>query len=187
MIVTLELIEKSEEKIKKLEEKVILVDTSDRQIGVAEKLQAHRDGSLHRAFSIFVLNSQGQLLLQKRAKHKYHSGGLWTNTCCSHPRDAETTVLAAHRRLQEEMGFDCELREIFSFIYQASLDNDLTEYEFDHVFLGYSDRQPILNPEEAEDWKWIDLKTLQADIKQHPEFYTYWLRDCCDRFIAELG
>ncbi len=172
---------------KQLEEKVILVDTSDRQIGVAEKLQAHRDGLLHRAFSIFVINSQGQLLLQKRAKHKYHSGGLWTNTCCSHPRPDEPTDIAVHRRLLEEMGFDCELREIFSFVYQAVLDNDLTEYEFDRVFVGYSDREPILNPEEAEDWKWIDLKVLQADIRQHPESYTYWLRDCCDRFIAEIG
>ena len=107
-----------------LEEKVILVDDSDRQIGVAEKLQVHRDGLLHRAFSIFILNSQGQLLLQQRAKHKYHSGGLWTNTCCSHPRDQETTLIAAHRRLQEEMGFDCELQELFSFVYQAKLNND---------------------------------------------------------------
>ncbi|MBD2178252.1 isopentenyl-diphosphate Delta-isomerase [Pseudanabaena sp. FACHB-1998] len=169
-----------------LEEKIILVDASDRQIGIAEKLQAHREGLLHRAFSIFVLNSQRQLLLQRRAKHKYHSGGLWTNTCCSHPRDEETTLAAAHRRLLEEMGFDCELQELFSFIYRAELDNGLTEYEFDHVFVGYSDRQPTLNPEEADAWKWIDLDSLQADIKQHPESYTYWLRDCCDRFIAEL-
>jgi isopentenyl-diphosphate delta-isomerase len=169
-----------------LEEKVILVDASDREIGIAEKMQAHREGLLHRAFSIFILNSQGQLLLQKRAKHKYHSGGLWTNTCCSHPRHEEPTLLAAHRRLQEEMGFDCELQELFSFVYQAQLDNDLTEYEFDHVFVGYCDRKPVLNPEEAEDWKWIDLKTLQADIQQYPESYTYWLRDCCDRFITEL-
>ncbi|ELS33745.1 MULTISPECIES: isopentenyl-diphosphate Delta-isomerase [Pseudanabaena] len=170
----------------KLEEKVVLVDINDRQIGVAEKLQAHRDGLLHRAFSVFVLNSQGQLLLQKRAQHKYHSGGLWTNTCCSHPRHEETTVLAAHRRLQEEMGFDCELREIFSFVYHAQLDNDLTEHEFDHVFVGYSDREPILNPEEAEDWKWIDLKILQADLLKNPQAYTYWLRDCCDRFITAI-
>lgn len=169
-----------------LEEKVILVDTSDRQIGISEKLQAHREGLLHRAFSIFVLNSQGELLLQRRAKHKYHSGGLWTNTCCSHPRNEEMTLQAAHRRLQEEMGFDCELRELFSFVYRAELDNELTEYEFDHVFLGYSDRAPIPNPEEVEAWKWIDLKTLQGDMQQHPECYTYWLRDCCDRFIAAL-
>ncbi len=169
-----------------LEEKVVLVDSSDRPIGVAEKLQAHQDGLLHRAFSIFVLNSQGQLLLQKRAKHKYHSGGLWTNTCCSHPRPDETLLDAAHRRLQEEMGFNCELQEMFSFIYHAELDHQLTEYEFDHVLLGYSDRQPVLNVEEAEDWQWIDLTTLQADIQQNPESYTYWLRDCCDRFVAEL-
>ena len=168
-----------------LEEKVILVDRSDRQIGVAEKLQAHHEGLLHRAFSIFVLNSQGQLLLQKRAKHKYHSGGLWTNTCCSHPRPDEPTELAVHRRLQEEMGFNCELREIFSFIYKAKLDHGLTEHEFDRVFVGYS--EPILNPEEAEDWKWIDLTSLQDDIQKNPQSYTYWLRDCCDRFIAELG
>lgn len=173
--------------INQLEEKVILVDQSDRQIGVAEKLQAHYEGLLHRAFSIFVINEQGQLLLQKRAKHKYHSGGLWTNTCCSHPRPDEPTLLAAHRRLQEEMGFDCELQEIFSFVYRADLDNNLIEHEFDRVFVGYSDRQPILNPEEAEDWKWIDLKVLQADIQKNPKSYTYWLRDCCDRFIAELG
>jgi len=169
-----------------LEEKVILVDSSDRQVGIAEKLQAHQDGLLHRAFSIFVLNSQGQLLLQRRAKHKYHSGGLWTNTCCSHPRPNEMTLDAAHRRLQEEMGFDCELQEIFSFVYQAKLDHELTEYEFDHVLLGYCDREPVLNPEEAEDWKWIDLKVLQADIQKNPQSYTYWLRDCCDRFITEL-
>jgi isopentenyl-diphosphate delta-isomerase len=169
-----------------LEEQVILVDTSDREIGTAEKLQAHREGLLHRAFSIFVLNSQGHLLLQKRAQHKYHSGGLWTNTCCSHPRHEEPTLLAAHRRLQEEMGFDCELQELFSFVYRAKLDNHLTEYEFDHVFVGYCDRKPVLNLEEAEDWKWIDLKTLQTDIQKSPESYTYWLRDCCDRFIAEL-
>jgi isopentenyl-diphosphate delta-isomerase len=189
MSVTTELINPSESQEKleeKLEEKVILVDISDRPVGTAEKLQAHRDGLLHRAFSIFVLNSQGQLLLQKRAAHKYHSGGLWTNTCCSHPRPDESTLMAAHRRLQEEMGFDCDLQEIFSFIYQAALDHDLTEYEFDHVFLGYSDRAPLLNPEEAEDWKWIDLTTLQTDIQLHPEAYTYWLRDCCDRFISEL-
>jgi isopentenyl-diphosphate delta-isomerase len=170
-----------------LEEQVILVDISDRQVGIAEKLQAHRDGSLHRAFSIFVLNSQNQLLLQKRAKHKYHSGGLWTNTCCSHPRPNEMTLDAAHRRLQEEMGFDCELQELFSFVYRAQLDHELTEYEFDHVLLGYGDREPVLNPEEAEDWKWIDLKVLQTDIQENPQSYTYWLRDCCDRFITELG
>jgi isopentenyl-diphosphate delta-isomerase len=174
-------------KSNQLEEQVILVDTSDQQIGTAEKLQAHLLGQLHRAFSIFILNSQGQLLLQKRAKHKYHSGGLWTNTCCSHPRPEETLLDAAHRRLQEEMGMTCELQELFSFIYFAKLDRGLTEHEFDHVFVGYSDRPPILNPEEAEDWQWIDLQQLQSDIDNNPEAYTYWLRDCCDRFIKHTA
>jgi isopentenyl-diphosphate delta-isomerase len=169
-----------------LQEQVILVDTSDRIVGVAEKLQAHREGLLHRAFSVFVLNSQGQLLLQKRAEHKYHSGGLWTNTCCSHPRPHELILDAAHRRLQEEMGFDCELQAMFSFVYHAKLDHDLTEYEFDHVILGYSDREPVPNRDEAEDWRWIDLETLQTNICDHPEFYTYWLRDCYDRFVRAL-
>lgn len=169
-----------------LEERVILVDISDRQIGTAEKLAAHRQGQLHRAFSIFILNSQGQLLLQKRAKHKYHSGGLWTNTCCSHPRPDETLSIATQRRLQEEMGITCDLQELFNFIYRAELDHDLIEYEFDHVFVGYSDRHPIINPNEAEDWQWIDLEKLQKDIQAHPEDYTYWLRDCCDRFIKQI-
>ncbi|PZU93186.1 MAG: isopentenyl-diphosphate Delta-isomerase [Pseudanabaena sp.] len=174
-------------KSNQLEEQVILVDTSDRQIGVAEKLQAHQLGQLHRAFSIFILNSQGQLLLQKRAKHKYHSGGLWTNTCCSHPRPEETLLDAAHRRLQEEMGMTCELRELFSFVYFAKLDHGLTEHEFDHVFVGFSDRPPILNPEEAEDWQWIALQKLQDDISNNPDAYTYWLRDCCDRFVEQMA
>lgn len=164
-------------------EQVILVDEGDRQVGVAEKMQAHREGMLHRAFSIFVTNSNGQLLLQKRAKSKYHSGGLWTNTCCSHPRPSETTAIAASRRLQEEMGFHCDLREIFSFTYQAQLDNELTEYEFDHVFTGRFDGEPQINPEEAEDWKWIDLDDLQADLQVHPDLYTYWLRSCFGKFM----
>ena len=172
--------------VNQLEERVILVDTNDRQIGTAEKLAAHQLGQLHRAFSIFILNAQGQLLLQKRAQHKYHSGGLWTNTCCSHPRPDESLAIATQRRLLEEMGMTCELTELFSFIYRAELDQGLTEYEFDHVFLGYSDRPPVLNPEEAEDWQWIDLQKLQADIRDRPEAYTYWLRDCCDRFVSHL-
>ena len=172
--------------VNQLEEQVILVDESDRQIGIAEKLAAHQSGQLHRAFSIFILNSQGQLLLQKRAQHKYHSGGLWTNTCCSHPRPDESLTDATQRRLTEEMGITCELTELFSFIYRAELDRGLIEYEFDHVFLGYSDRPPILNPDEAEDWQWIDLPKLQADIRDRPSVYTYWLRDCCDRFVSHL-
>jgi isopentenyl-diphosphate Delta-isomerase len=164
-----------------LEEQVILVDESDRPIGTAEKLAAHKNSALHRAFSIFVVNGQGQVLLQKRAKQKYHSGGLWTNTCCSHPRPGEETIAAAKRRLQEEMGFCCELAEIFSFVYRAQLDHELTEYEFDHVLLGKFDGEPILNPDEAEAWKWIEMTDLQLDIAANPDRYTFWLKNCVDR------
>ncbi|MEI6428817.1 MAG: isopentenyl-diphosphate Delta-isomerase [Pseudanabaena sp. ELA607] len=167
-------------------EYVILVDHHDEPIGVAEKLQAHRQGLLHRAFSIFVVNGQGQLLLQKRALAKYHSGGLWTNTCCSHPRPQETIAQAATRRLDEEMGIACDLTELFSFIYQADLDHGLVEYEFDHVLLGYFDGEPKPNPAEAEAWQWIDLDNLQRLIYNNPDDYTYWLRMCLNQFRAAL-
>lgn len=166
-----------------MEEQVILVDECDRPVGVAEKMQAHRDGLLHRAFSIFVLNSKGELLLQKRSRSKYHSGGLWTNTCCSHPRPGETTEAAARRRLQEEMGFNCDLREIFSFTYQANLDNGLSEHEFDRVFVGEFNGEPILNPGEAEDWRWIEINNLRDDIQAHPDLYTFWLKVCFEKFV----
>jgi len=166
-----------------MEEQVILVDTADQEIGLAEKLQAHREGKLHRAFSIFVFNSQAKLLLQKRARTKYHSGGLWSNTCCSHPRPGEPVEHAAHRRLREEMGFDCALREIFSFTYHMKLDNDLAEHEYDHVFLGTFDGKPAPNPADVDAWKWIDLKTLARDVGAYPERYTYWFRICIDQVI----
>ncbi len=168
-------------------EYVVLVDQHDEPVGVAEKLQAHRQGLLHRAFSIFVVNSQGQLLLQKRALGKYHSGGLWTNTCCSHPRPQETVAQAAMRRLQEEMGIACNLDELFSFIYHADLDHGLVEYEFDHVLLGYFDGAPSPNPAEVADWQWIDLDNLQKLIYTQPEHYTYWLRMCLNQFRAALS
>jgi len=159
-------------------EKVILVDVNDNPIGEEEKLEAHKKGLLHRCFSIFIFNSVGKLLLQRRAKEKYHSGGLWTNTCCSHPSPGENTLDAAHRRLQEEMGIDTELREVHTFVYKAKLDNDLTEYEYDHVFTGICDNEPIPNPDEISDWKWVDKKWLTEDIKNNPDVYTYWLKDC---------
>jgi isopentenyl-diphosphate Delta-isomerase len=165
------------------EEFVILVDESDRQIGTTEKLQAHLEGKLHRAFSIFVVNGKGELLLQKRAKAKYHSGGLWTNTCCSHPRPDESMEAAVDRRLQEEMGFTCALKPLFSFVYRAELDRGLVEHEFDHVFGGRYEGSPKPNPEEVEDWQWIELAALQIDIQQNPDRYTYWLRMCLDRFV----
>lgn len=169
-----------------MEEQVILVDDRDRPIGVAEKMQAHREGLLHRAFSVFVTNAKGELLLQKRAQSKYHSGGLWTNTCCSHPRPEETTAAAAKRRLQEEMGFSCDLREIFSFTYAAKLDNELYEHEFDHVLIGEFDGEPTLNPQEAEAWRWISIDDLKSDIGAHPDRYTYWLKVCFAKFCDRL-
>ena len=169
-----------------MEEKVILVDENDKEIGTEEKIKAHQEGKLHRAFSIFVFNSRNELLLQKRARTKYHSGGLWTNTCCSHPRPGEVLKEAVHRRLKEEMGFDCQLEEVFSFIYQTKFGNDLFEHEYDHVFLGRFDGQPVLNPQEAEDWQWIGLEELERDIKENPEKYTYWFKIALPKLVSYL-
>jgi len=157
-------------------EYVILVDQNDQPIGTREKLQTHQDGALHRALSIFVFNSNGQMLLQQRAYGKYHSGGLWSNTCCTHPRPDESTLEAAHRRLREEMGFDCELVEIFSFTYHAELDMNLIEHEYDHVFVGLYEHDPHLNADEAEAWKWMDVPALQDDLKERSDVYTPWFK-----------
>ena len=159
-------------------EKVILVDKKDNAIGEEEKLEAHKKGLLHRCFSIFIFNSNGELMLQKRAGGKYHSGGLWSNTCCSHPAPGEATADAARRRLIDEMGIDTELKEIHTFMYKTKLDNGFTEYEYDHVFFGKYSKDPILNKNEAEDWKWASTKWLAKDLKNNSEKYTYWLRDC---------
>ena len=166
------------------EELVVLVDERDVEVGMGEKLATHREGKLHRAFSIFIFNSTGDLLLQKRTKAKYHTGELWTNTCCSHPRPGERLGDAAHRRLNEEMGFDCELEEIFSFTYRAEFGNELFEHEFDHVFTGLYEGAPAPNPREVTDWKWIDMATLTADIEENPERYTPWFRICIDRMVS---
>ncbi len=155
-------------------EKIILVDEFDNEIGTMEKMEAHRKGVLHRAFSVLLFNSQGELLLQKRAKNKYHSGGLWTNTCCSHPRPGELTETAAHRRLQEEMGFDTDLEEIFHFIYQAPFDNGLTEHEFDHVFAGEFDGRVEPDPEEVSEYQYLHLYKIAQMVKQNPEAFTPW-------------
>jgi isopentenyl-diphosphate delta-isomerase len=159
-------------------EKIILVDENDKEIGTEFKMKVHGEGILHRAFSIFVFDSQKNLLLQKRASQKYHSGGLWSNTCCSHPRAGETLNDAAHRRLKEEMGFVCDLQKVFSFIYKVSLDGGLVEYEFDHVFIGNFDGEPKINPKEVEDFKRVSLEFLSRDIKKNPDKYTYWLKEC---------
>ena len=166
-----------------MQEHVILVDQAGREIGIQEKIQAHRDGKLHSAFSVFVFNAVGELLLQRRAQTKYHSGGLWTNTCCSHPRPGENHHHAARRRLHEEMGFDCELKEIFSFIYHIQLDNSLFEHELDHVFVGHYSGQPIPNPDEVDDWKWMDIRALKQDVRENPKNYTYWFQLALDRVV----
>ena len=158
------------------EEKVVLVDKKDFQLGLMPKLEAHRKGVLHRAFSVFVFNSSKLLLMQKRSSLKYHSPGLWTNTCCSHQRDGESTVDAAKRRLNEEMGLNVDLKETFSFIYKANLENGLIEHEFDHVLVGFTDFNPDINTNEVEDWKWIDLSFLELDLDKNPNIYTEWFK-----------
>lgn len=166
---------------------VILVDENDNEIGIEEKMKAHEDAKLHRAFSIFIFNSKGEMLLQQRACDKYHSGCLWSNATCSHPRPGEQVEQAAHRRLKEEMGFDTELKKEFHFIYKADFDHGLTEHEFDHVFLGQYDGPINLNKEEADDYKWTDLESLQQDIKRNPDDYTVWFKIAFDRVLNITG
>ena len=167
-----------------MSENILLVDENDNIIGEGEKLKTHQEGKLHRAFSIFVFNSKGELLLQRRAKSKYHSGGLWSNTCCSHQRSKEILGKAIHRRLKEEMGFDCDLKKIFTFTYKVKLDNGLFEHEYDHVFIGNFDGEPNPNTNEVDEWEWVDLKKLKQDMQKNPDNYTYWLRMSLDRVIS---
>jgi len=157
-------------------DEVILVDKNDNEIGKEEKLKTHKEGKLHRCFSILVFNSKEELLIQKRAKNKYHSGGLWANTCCSHPKPGENTEIAAHGRLKEEFGFDCGLKPLFNFTYKKLFDNGLTEHEFDHVFIGITDSKPKPNKEEVEDFKWVSIENLKKDIKENPENYAQWFK-----------
>ncbi len=164
-----------------MEEEVILVDSIDQPIGTMGKMEVHIKGVLHRAFSVFIFNSQGQLLLQQRAKTKYHSGGLWTNTCCSHQRQGETTIEAAKRRLREEMGMQCQMKVMFNFIYHAHLDLGLIEHEFDHVLFGTTDILPLLNEKEVQKWKYVSMEWLASDIRTNPELYTVWLKDCFNK------
>jgi isopentenyl-diphosphate delta-isomerase len=159
-----------------MEEQVILVDENDNQIGLMPKMEAHEKGVLHRAFSVFTFNKKGELMLQQRAAHKYHSPLLWTNTCCSHQRNGETNLEAGKRRLQEEMGFTAELKEVFSFIYKAPFDNGLTEHELDYVLVGYFDDNPNINKEEVEDYKWMLLEDVKSDIDKNPSIYTEWFK-----------
>ena len=165
-------------------QKVILVDENDRQIGLEDKLRAHQNGAkLHRAISVFVFNSRGETMLQRRAMTKYHSKGKWSNTCCSHPYPGENEEAAAHRRLQEEMGFDCPMSRTFSFTYRADVGDGLTEHEFDHVFFGEYQGEPELNREETMDYRWVSLDALAEELQQKTEEFTPWLRIVIDRVI----
>lgn len=161
-----------------MKEKIILVDQNDIPLGHIEKLEAHEKGLLHRAFSVFIFNSKGELLLQQRADSKYHSAGLWTNTCCSHPNYKEDIIDSIHRRMKEEMGMVSEVDFKFKFSYKALLDNNLTEHEIDHVYFGFSNDSPVINPEEVKSWKYINMKELQNELNNHPENYTSWLKIC---------
>ncbi len=158
-------------------EYVVLVNEKDEEVGVMEKLEAHkRGGTLHRAFSIFIFDDEGRLMLQLRSKRKYHAGGLWTNTVCSHPRPGESVEKAVRRRLEEEMGFTTAVDRVGALIYRAPVGNGLTEYEYDHVFVGFYNDEPVPNPEEADGWKWVEWEGLLRDVKKNPHAYTPWFR-----------
>jgi len=157
-----------------MSQQVILVDEVDRPIGAREKLAAHRSGELHRAFSVFLFDRDERWLLQRRHPEKYHSGGLWTNTCCSHPEPGQETVAAAHDRLFHEMGIEAALEPAFQFRYRARFDNDLIEHELDHVFLGRFDGDPAPNELEVSDWRWVDTASLLAELRQSPDAFTHW-------------
>ena len=168
-----------------MEDYVILVNEEDEEVGVCEKLQAHLDGALHRAFSVFLFNDEGDLLLQQRQPDKYHSGGLWSNTCCSHPRPGELVEAAAHRRLQEEMGVTCALQRLFGFVYHSKLEHDLYEHEYDHVFVGRYNGVPVPNRAEVASWRWVQADALRKDIAARPDRYNYWFRLILDRVLEE--
>lgn len=169
------------------EEKVILVNEKDEQIGLMSKLEAHEKALLHRAFSVFIFNDKNELMLQQRALSKYHSPGLWTNTCCSHQREGESNLQAGTRRLREEMGFETPLQEKTSFIYKAPFDNGLTEHELDHIMVGYYNEAPAVNKEEVESWKWMSLEKVKEDIGVNPENYTAWFKIIFDKFYEFIN
>ena len=167
--------------------KVVLVDENDREIGVMDKLEAHRQGVLHRAFSIFIFDSNGRMLLQQRAIDKYHGGGLWTNACCSHPQWGEEIRTGALQRLEFEMGLRCAVYKIFSFLYNIDVENLLIENEFDHVFVGFTDEDPFPNPEEVMDYRWVTVGALRKEIECCPEMFTYWFKASIERVLSEVN
>ena len=165
---------------------VILVDEKDNPLGIMEKIEAHEKAKLHRAFSVFIYNSKNELMLQQRALTKYHTPGLWTNTCCSHQKLEESNIEAGKRRLQEEMGFSTELKETISFIYKAPFENGLTEHEFDYILVGEYQNDPQPNPDEVHDWKWMSLDNIENDIKKNPSLYTEWFKIIFEKHKSEM-
>lgn len=170
-----------------IEEMVILVNENDEKIGLMPKMEAHEKGLLHRAFSVFIFNSNNELLLQKRAESKYHSPNLWTNTCCSHQRSGENSIDAGKRRLEEEMGFTTELTEATAFIYKAPFDNGLTEHEYDHILVGHFDGIPKVDKTEVSSWKWMSLNKIKKDIQNNPHDYTEWFKIIFDKYYQFLS
>lgn len=166
-----------------MQEEVILVNENDEQMALMEKLEAHQKGLLHRAFSVFIFNSKNELLLQQRALSKYHSAGLWTNTCCSHPRNGEETLAAAKRRLKEEMGIDCKIEFKSTFIYKADFDNGLIEHELDHIFTGTFSGEPITNPDEVEAYQWLSIDEIKKQMIAKPNNYTAWFKIAIEKFF----
>ncbi|SFW26058.1 isopentenyl-diphosphate Delta-isomerase [Chitinophaga sancti] len=170
-----------------MEAQVILVNEKDEVTGVMEKMEAHRKGLLHRAFSVFILNDAGEMLLHQRALDKYHSGGLWTNACCSHPLPGETVAQAAHRRLFEEMGFDCPLSEVFQFTYRTDFENGLIEHEYDHVLMGIYNGTINPNPQEVNDYRFIPVETITRLLQEQPAQFTSWFKLAFPKLIEHLG
>lgn len=172
-------------------EKINLINKKGKRIGLMDKLETHKTGKLHEAFSVFIFNDKKQILLQKRNKNKYHSGGLWSNTCCSHTKESEILEKAVHRRLLEEMGFDCKLVKLYSFLYKIKFLNGLIENELDYVYIGFKNAKPKPDYSEVSDWKWIDLRDLVGDIKLNPNNYSFWLKKIIDdkkiiNYIAKM-
>lgn len=169
------------------EERVILVDEHDAAIGTAGKMEAHERGDLHRAFSVFIVNSAGEILLQRRAAVKYHGGGLWSNSCCGHPRPGEATSAAARRRLREEMAMDCPLERVFAFTYRAEMPGGLTEHEIDHVFVGRLQDDPRPDPTEVAAWRWAPVEEIRAELEADPSRYTPWFPHALEGLLESRG
>lgn len=166
--------------------KVILVDKNDLELGAIDKMEAHLKGMLHRAFSVFLFNSKKEMLIHQRANDKYHGGGLWTNACCSHPQPGEDTKTGAIERLQFEMGIKCDLQKAFSFVYHAPVENGLIEHEYDHVYIGFTDGNPVPHPDEVQDYRWISIPDLKQEMAMQPERFTFWFKKAFSMIRMEI-